>query len=60
MRKKILDMKIKYNKETDILRIRFNENPILESDEQKDGLIIDYDLDGNMAGIELLSASKKV
>lgn len=42
-------MKIKYDKETDILRIRFNENPIAESDEQKDGLIIDYDLDGNMA-----------
>ncbi len=53
-------MKIKYDKETDILYIRFSDAPIAESDEEKKGIILDYDAAANIIGIEVLEASKKL
>lgn len=53
-------MKIKYDKEVDVLRIRFSEAPIDESDEQKPGVILDYDKDGNIVSLEILNASKRM
>ena len=53
-------MKISYDPEVDILRVLFNTRPIEESDEQRPGLILDYDSDGNVVGIELLNASERV
>ena len=50
-------MKVKYDIETDILRIRFSEKPISESDEARNGIIIDYDESGNVIGIEIMKAS---
>jgi uncharacterized protein YuzE len=57
---KLKNMKIKYDKETDILYVRFLETKIAESDEQKPGIIMDYDADGNMVGLEVLNASEKI
>ena len=51
-------MKIKYDKETDIMYIRFSDSEIEESFEEKPGVIIDYDKNGNVVAIELLNASK--
>jgi uncharacterized protein YuzE len=53
-------MKIKYDKEVDILYISFSENEINESDEDKPGVILDYDSQGSIVGIEILDASKKM
>jgi len=53
-------MKIKYDKETDIMYLRFSEAEIAESDEDKPGIIFDYDKKGNIIAIEVLSASKKM
>ena len=53
-------MKIKYDKEVDILYISFLENKIIESDEQKPGIIMDYDKDGNIVGLEILNATDKI
>jgi len=53
-------MKMTYDREVDILRILFNDAPIEESDEQKPGLILDYDKDGNVVGLEMLHASKRI
>ncbi len=53
-------MKIKYDKEVDILYIQFSENKIKESSEDKKGIIIDYDEDDNIVSIEILNASKKM
>ena len=53
-------MKMKYDKEVDILLIRFSDSKISESDEPKPGVIIDYDQEGNIVRIEILDASKKV
>lgn len=53
-------MKITYDSEVDILRIIFSNAPIEESDEDKPGMIIDYDKDGNIVGLEILDASKRM
>jgi len=53
-------MKINYDPEVDILRIIFNDNPIEESDEDKPGIILDYDKKGNVVGLEILDASKQI
>ena len=51
-------MKVKYDKETDILYIRLSDLNIAESDEDKKGVILDYTADGKLVGIEVLNASK--
>ena len=53
-------MKITYDTETDILRIVLSEVAIDESDEDKPGVILDYDAGGNMVGIEILDASQRM
>ena len=53
-------MKVTYDPETDILRIIFSSTRIEESDEDKPGVILDYDKDGNIVGLEVLDASKRV
>jgi uncharacterized protein YuzE len=53
-------MKVTYDAQTDILRIILNNTPIDESDENHTGVILDYDIEGNIVGIEILSASQRV
>ncbi|MBI4310653.1 MAG: DUF2283 domain-containing protein [Chloroflexi bacterium] len=53
-------MKVTYDTETDVLRILFRKATIEESDEEKPGVIIDYDREGNVVGLEILDASKRV
>ncbi len=51
-------MKVKYDKETDILYIMLSDLKIEESDEEKKGVILDYSEDGQLVGIEVLNASR--
>lgn len=53
-------MKVVYDPETDTLDMIFREGPVAESDEDKPGIILDYDAKGNIISIELLEASKKL
>lgn len=53
-------MKIVYDPEVDVLRIVLSNVPVEESDEDKPGIIMDYDKDGNVVGMEILDASKRV
>ena len=53
-------MKVRYDKEVDVLSITFSKNKVKESDENKPGIIIDYDKNGAIVGIEILNASKKM
>lgn len=54
-------MKVSYDKTTDTLSMILQDNtPIAESDEDKPGVILDYDVLGNLVSIEILDASKLV
>ena len=53
-------MKIMYDPEVDVLWIILSNAAIEESDEEKPGVIIDYDRNGKIVGFEILNASKQV
>lgn len=53
-------MKVTYDSEVDVLRILLSNTPIEESDEDKPGVILDYDKDGNVVGLEILDAQKRL
>ena len=53
-------MKVTYNQEVDIVRIILSDADIEESDEDKPGIIIDYDDRGNVVGLEILDASSRM
>ena len=53
-------MKVTYDAEVDVLRILLSDAPIEESNEDKPGVILDYDKDGNIVGLEILQASKRM
>ena len=53
-------MKVTYDPEVDVLRIILSKTAIEESDEDKPGVIIDYDKNGNVVGMEILDASKRM
>lgn len=53
-------MKAVYDPDKDILQISFTDTSIDETAQIAPGLILDYDEDGNVIGIEVRKASKKV
>jgi uncharacterized protein YuzE len=53
-------MKVIYDPEVDVLRIILNSAAVAESDEDKPGVILDYDRDGNVVGLEILNASARI
>ena len=53
-------MKMTYDPSVDVLRIILSETAIAESDEERPGVILDFDAEGNVVGIEILEASRRV
>lgn len=53
-------MKLNYYPETDSLYIDLSEKRSVESREISEGLVLDYDAEGNLVGIDIDNASKKV
>jgi len=53
-------MKLNYYPETDSLYIDLSEKASVESKEISEGILLDYDEAGNLVGIDIDNASKKV
>ena len=53
-------MRVVYDPKTDTLTIVLSDAPIVESDEDKPGIILDYDASGNLISLEILDASRRV
>jgi uncharacterized protein YuzE len=53
-------MKLQYFSDTDSLYINLSSKESVESEEVAEGIVIDYDDDGNIVGIDIDNASKKL
>ena len=53
-------MKVLYNIEVDVMQIVLSSESVEESGEEVAGIIFDYDKKGNIVGIEILNASKRI
>ena len=53
-------MKLTYYPETDSLYIDLSEQPSVDRQEISEGIVLDYDASGNLVGIDIDNASKKV
>lgn len=53
-------MKLTVDREADALYLDLDESPAAESEEISPGVILDYNADGKVVGIEMLYLSKRV
>lgn len=53
-------MKLNYYPDTDSLYIDLSEHPSVESREISEGIVLDYDAEGHLVGIDIDNASRKV
>jgi len=52
-------VKIEYSKEADAIYVYFKEEFVASSKEIEDGVVIDFDKDGHLIGIEVLDVSQR-
>lgn len=53
-------MRVKYDKETDILIVRLRDEPVLDSEHIEDlGIVIDYGKEDKVVGFEIFGWSKR-
>ncbi len=53
-------MKLNYYKDTDSLYIDLSSKQSIETEEISEGVALDYDSNGNIVGIDIDNASKKI
>lgn len=52
-------MKVTVHKDDDALYLRLDDTPIIESEEVSDGIILDYNAEGKVVGIEVLYINQR-
>ena len=53
-------MKLNYHRDTDSLYIDLSERTSVESREVSEGIVLDYDAEGNLVGIDIDNAHDRV
>ncbi len=53
-------MRLKIDKENDALYFRLDESAIVESEEVQPGVILDFDKNNQVVGIEILNLSARI
>ena len=53
-------MRLKVDKENDALYFRLDESSIIESEEVQPGIILDFNSNGKVVGIEILNLSDRI
>jgi uncharacterized protein YuzE len=53
-------MKLKINREADALYLTLDHSDLVESEEVSPGIIVDYNADNKVVGIEMLYLSKRM
>lgn len=53
-------MRLKYYPDTDSLYIELTSKVSVESQEVSEGIVLDYDAEGNLVGIDIDNASRKL
>ena len=53
-------MRLRISKEDDALYLRLDETRIVESEEVQPGVILDYDAEGRVVGVEMLGLSNRI
>ena len=53
-------MKLQYDAEVDAAYLTLADSPVSDSEEVKPGILIDYDANGRVVGIEILSLRKQL
>jgi len=53
-------MRLKIDKESDALYFRLDETAVVESEEVQPGVILDFDKENRVVGIEILGISSRV
>ena len=52
-------MKIEFSKDADAIYISFHEEEVDRSEEIQDGVVVDFNAQGRLIGIEVLDVSKR-
>ncbi len=53
-------MNVRYDRSADVLTLRLREGTVAESDEERPGVVLDFDAEGRVLAIEILDASRQV
>lgn len=53
-------MRLKVDRDNDVLYFRLEESSIVESEEVEPGVILDFNADGKVVGVEFLNLSTRV
>jgi uncharacterized protein YuzE len=52
-------MRVRVDQGADAVYLNLTDRPIKDSEEVADGIVVDYDAEGRILGIEILDASKR-
>lgn len=53
-------MKVHFDRESDALYIRLDDSRIVESEEVKPGVVLDFNEQNQVVGVEILDAGKRI